>query len=370
MHENLIQWIPRITWTVALAGMGLSFARADVVDLSASCQATVIERVGGKDSTTDSKTERYPETISVLPMSTEAGITTTAGDVVKGIGLSFCRFRDPNTKTGSIPAELNVDAATYSDDPELGYEVTGEVVERRRVRFTPGQTGVENGEEVELASTFYIRGLLVALAERSGKDLSGVLARVEVTVVHARPGRTAQTVMSATYELIGQADGTVKLATSGQADLDQVSDIDLTQFTDALGVLRISLLPAVAVPYQYTATVGQESELTARLSVKLISTPDGTGVAAAFGMPGQTLGQALDAVLGNSTGTQIVRAINTSVAALQPPGVDQLIEPGLAAADFLAWFLNLCGGLGAESAVGLGVLLGWPRLQSRRRFRS
>jgi len=370
MHRNHVSWGLRRALSLALGLVCAASARAELIGFSASCESSVIETWNGEPGWTSSQTDRYPETVSSLPMVTEANVVRTEKDTFKGIGLSYSEFKDPNTKTGGIPAELNIDAATYSKWVGVGYEATGTVVETRTVRFTTAQTQMPEGEEVELVSTFFMRGLLVVLAERTDMDLTGLPATVEAGVTHTRPGRAEEVVMQATYELLGQANGAVKLITSGNADPNGVVDLNLGAVSDQLKRIHATFLPTLPIYYRYTAKVGEASELKARLHVKLMSLPGGTGAAAAFGMPGHTLGRAIDAAFSTTIATNVVNAINAAVAVLPSPRIDDLVPPGsMPTGGFFSWFTRLCGGLGAESIIGMCLFVGWTGLRSRKRWR-
>jgi hypothetical protein len=367
MCENYPRWLLCAAIICCLGFALAGSARAEVLDLSATCQATVTENSPNGPGQTDTHTELYRQTTSVLPMSTEASITTHAGDQVTGLGLSYCRFEDPFSTADSTPHELNADVATFSDDAALGYDVNSVVTETRKVRFTPEQTQRALGQEVEFISTFYVRGLLIAFARNSGMNLSGLVARMEITVTHARPGRPEQTAMTAVYELVGQSDGTVKLNTSGKAQPGQVIDLELGGVVPEFPVLRLALLSDVAIEYRYTGTVGEESSLNAALRLTLVSLPGGTGAAGVLGMPGEMLGR-LQSVLGLKTASALVRSVNKEIVKLPAAGVDPLVDPEQQSGPpaFLAWFTRLCGGLGAESIVGIALMLGWMALSRRR----
>jgi hypothetical protein len=343
--------------------------QAELLDVSAECEAKVAEHFLGLPSGVDREAQRYPETTSVLPMRAEAGITREDDGEVKGVGLCFAQFKDPRNLTGEIPDELNIDAATYSSHAALSYQVDTIVVERRQIRPTSAETGLGDGEEAEFVSTFYIRGLLAAVSQQASTDLTGLLARVEATVVQERPGQAAQTVMTAAYELTGQAGGTVNLRTGGGADLGDVVSPNLGGFVDALDVVRVAILPSVEISYNYFAAVGEASTLTATLRVTLVSVANGTGVGAAFGMPGEKIGQTIDAAVGGSSGTSIVQAINDTIGGLPAPAIPFLIPPegpSQGILGFLGFFANLCGLFGAETAFGAVLMLGWVGVRTRR----
>ena len=354
---------------MAVVGLLVGPARAEVLEISAECRAQVTERVGGQATTVDSELQRYPETTGVLPMRAEAGITNEVDTEIMGLGLCFTQFKDPRSTTSEVPDELNVDAATFSGEADLDYEVIGIVVERRSIRPTANETKLADGTEVILTSDFYVQGLLVAaiVSDDPNTDLTGLLARVEVTVVHTRASSAPETVLLATYELVGQADGSVKLGTQGVARTKHVVNLNLSDRVTELGKLRVAILPSVKLGYEYLTAVGETSELAATLRVRLLSLPDGTGVGAAFGMPGERIGQTVDAVLGGAAGVDTVRTINNVIAGLPEPAIKFLREPRSENLNFLGFLGSLCGLLGAEAVVGFVFMLGWVGIRARRR---
>ncbi len=370
--------LPCAALTALALSFGLCPAKADLIGVSSTCQATVSLLEGGQVVQTDSETELYPQSTSTLPMSARASITSRSGEEVKGIGLSFCQFKDPASRSGGVPDELNIDATTYAADSATSYDVSGLVRESRVVRFTAVQTGAAIGDEVEFESTVYIRGLLAAVVRPSGLDLTGLKATVETTVVCIRPNRADDTVMTATYELAGSSDGTVALNLAGQAKADQVTVTDLSSVVTDLAVVKVAFMPSIAITYRYKATVGEQTELVARLQVKLVSVPGGAGVAAAFGMPGETLGKVIETAVSGATAAKMIRSINKKIGELPAGSLDALVDPPSAqlkadntntqntADPFTSWFAGLCGGLGAESAVGVLMFLFFTGLRPRR----
>lgn len=374
MYVNHASSVLRTIQAVAVLGMLGASARGELVQISARCESRATEMISGQVGMSDWEIERYPETTSVLPMRAESGITSESakseevvGTRVDGIALCFTQFKDPRGRTSAVPDELNIDAATYSLGAELGYTVDGLIVERRTILTTAAATGRSEGEEVELTSTFYIQGLLAAVAEAQGAALDGLLARVEATVVHERPGESPVTVLAATYELRGKADGAIALETAGDADPAHVEDWSLGESVGELQTVRVAVLPAVQLGYNYHATVGGESQLTASLRVKLVSVPGGTGVGAAFGMPGEKIGQTIDAIVGGTAGTNVVRAINSSIAELPAPAIDFLLEPSVTPGGILGFIFSGCGLFGVEGLIGLGTMIGWAGFRTRRR---
>jgi len=361
MSTRFASWVLCVVVAVVVAAMACT-ACAEVLEVAATCESRATELDASGPVTVDSNVERYPETTTVLPMRVEAGISRAVATEVRGIAQCFSQFKERNPVPGSIPDELNLDAATYSDLLGFSYDVVGLVEERRRIRPTAGETGKADGEQVQFTSSFYIQGLLVAVAESAGTSLSGLVARVEATVVHEPNGLPAQTVMSATYELVGQADGSVVFGTAGDANPGDAVNLDLAQFVNELDVLRVAILPAVQISYPYTATVGAESRLTGRLRVRLVCAPGGTGVGAAFGMPGEKIGQTIDTVLGGTAGTDLVRAVNNTIATLPAPAIQFLLEPGGGSGLPVA-----CCASAPMGIVGLAVMLLWTSLRSRRR---
>ncbi|MBN1345950.1 MAG: hypothetical protein JXQ73_24885 [Phycisphaerae bacterium] len=333
-------------------------ARAELIEVSAECEAKVVETVFGDLGTEDSALERYPETTSVLPMRVDAGVTREISEEVKGIGLAFSQFKDPRIQTDEIPDELNLDAAAYSRPFFVGYEVVARVKESRKIQPTASETNRLDGEETEFLSSFYIQGLLVAVAEIGKDNLDGLMARVTARVVHERPGREPQAVLQAVYELRGKSNRRVELVTSGQADPNGVSDLDLSPLLGEIETLRVALLPAVRMDYAYHATIGETSTLTATLLVELESIPGGTGVGAAFGMPGEKIGQVIDAVVGGTTGSKTVQSINNAISALPPPALDFLTPPGQGTFDVADLLGPLCPVSGIVGMIGFVAVLG------------
>ncbi len=342
-------------------------ARAEILDLGAECRARVVEMNRGT-TTVDEAIERYPETASVLPMHAEAAVTAEGSAAVEAIGLALSQFKDPRTVVGAIPDELNLDAAAYSGLFDVHYDVVTEVTERRTVRPTSVEAGAPDGKSVEFAGSFFIQGLLTAVSQERGRSLNGLLARVDANVVKECPVEGPQTLLSARFELVGQSDGTVRMNTGGAAQRADAIDLNLSTVAEDLGVLRVVLLPAVQFDYTYTATVGASFDLTATLRVTLMNLPDGTGVGAAFGMPGEKIGQSIDAVLGGTTGVDTVQAINTQISQIPAPAIPLLVNPPQNPGDlFHLFFGNICGLFGFESLIGLGLIGSWTGLRRVRR---
>ncbi len=338
-------------------------ARAEIVDISGVVETRVTELLNGQPTNVDSSIERYPETTGVLPMTVESGITDATPSTVQGIGLALSRLKDPRGTTGPVPEELNLDAAAYAGFPSTSFDVASSVTEARRIRTDFQLGGPAEGEEGRFFSNFYIQGLLLAVSQSDDRDLTGLRAEVRVIVVHERPGQDPITRLDAAYMLLGQPDGTIALALAGRAEPGKVVEQDLAPFISDFASARVALFPNVNLQYDYEATIGQESTLIATLKVHLIALPDGTGVGAAFGMPGDKIGLAVDSVLGGSTGTSTVQAINTQIANLPATSVQPLTNPD--ASGLLALLPGFCGSFGVIASMALLAMMSWTGLRRR-----
>lgn len=342
--------------------IGLPKARGEIVDISGVVRTTVTELLNGQPVNVDSAIERYPETTGVLPMTAESGITDAAAGTVKGIGLALSRLKDPRGSTGPIPEELNLDAAAYAGFPSTSFDVVSSVSESRRIRTEFQAGGPAEGEEGRFYSNFYIQGLLLAVSESDERDLTGLRAELRVTVVHVRPDQDPVTRLDAGYILLGQPNGTIEMALSGRAEPGKVIEHDLAPFVDEFSAGRLALFPNVNLQYDYEAIIGSESTLTATLEVHLVTLPEGTGVGAAFGMPGDKIGQAIGSVLGGPTGTGTVQVINNYIGSLPSTSVQPLndLNDGL-----LVFLPGFCGSFGVIACMALLVML--SRSGMRRR---
>jgi hypothetical protein len=373
MHGSRMPWVCCACLVAVMGMVWPGTGRAEVIDLAGTCHSQVTEYVNGLEARTESQSETFPGSVSALPLRTNVGMINQTSNDFTGAGLCYCLLKDPNLRTADAPDELNIDAATFSTGKGLNYGVGGVITEQRTIRFTTQQTGRLEGEEVEFKSTFTLRGLLIALAQRSGMDLTGLLARVEAQVVQTWPddaNQAAKTLLHVTYDLEGQADGSIALVVANDAKASDVNLApDLGGIVPEFNTVKVALFRQLGLQYRYKATVGQETQLTATLRVVLASLPEGTGVGATFGMPGETLGRAIDTALGTTAAAGIITQVNTVIDTPLFPQIDRMVVPGSGTGSngFLDFFTTLCGGLGAESLIATGLMLGWVGLNARRR---
>ena len=365
-----------VTAPAAIAAVLLigSPAAAVVQTIDANVTAEVEEWIDGAVANFDLAFEDLEETTGNLPLVVEAALVRRDEE---GEEVSAARgttsFQDPRLSGQADPDEFGVDLSAFSRLSGIAYQGRSRAVETREVTFTEDEIGAPAGTALEAASRFFVDGIVVLWGEEGTNDLTGTRGKVTLQVQQLGPGGIdPTTVLTAELTLEGGPEGTVVLSAEGALTADNVTLIDLTDRVPALGAMHLLVIPDLAIPYVYPATVAEPFELTATVSTSIENQP-GTGVSVLLGAPLVELVRLIADVTDASVGELLSQVMSQALAASPPPAKPlvadgattevKVVEPtGLTSP--LPDPLGLCGMLGLESALMLSL---FATLTCRRR---
>lgn len=347
--------------------------QAVVQTIDATVTSSVEQTLPSGDVNTDFAYQDLGESTGNLPIL--AGARLMEGGYVNSGAGANSRMSDPRTATTSDPAELGIAVVSNSTNAPSTWSAVGTAVETRTITFTSGEIGAETGTALTARSFFFLDAVLVLWRQAGSTDLTGTAAEVSVRVDQTRGTEQASAVLVSTMSLIGQADGTGTLVAGGSLVPENAVEIDVTDLVPSMSSVRLVVLPKLAIPYEYPATVGETFTLKASIDGRITSGTD-AGAAVILGVSleevvgflsdvaGQDLGQTLGQVLGvvikdNPVPARPLTTDDASTTVTIDPQARLL--PG--------WPGILCGTLGVESAMAVMIFAGFVGLTSTRRLR-
>ncbi|HOW71330.1 MAG TPA: hypothetical protein PKY77_12070 [Phycisphaerae bacterium] len=339
-----------------MLSLGLVLAGSEVAlgygePLDATVNAEVKEYVGLNVVNVDYAFKDLGQTTDNLPLLAEAQLKHSTDPIdISGAAVT-ANFSEPNLSTLPDPNEFGLVAAGISLTEDVSYAGRGETVEVRRVTFLESEIGEPNGTALEAHSYFFLDGIVVVWSKSGNLGLSEVLADLSVSVdqIRGTEGVSAP-VLSAGLSLVGHSDGTLAVTTSGGISADNLLELDITSSLADVGVARVVVLPELAIPYTYPASVGEQFDLRARVQGSFVNR-SGTGAALLIGVPAAEVPTLLNQIVGQGTGGSFGSAVVTQVAAHPAP-----VKP-LSAADRTTKVVVLpqsrlipawCGAMGVE----------------------
>lgn len=321
-------------------------ARGEIAEFSAVLEARV-QRITGQFPDGQAVTEvRVPDDVGTLPLEAIAFLTTPGMEEgMGGEGWAAVSFDDP---LRTLPQELKMELVSYSQDPATSFISEGRVLERRKVVFTPQDTGRVLGERLTANSQLFLRGLIVFWAPGADDDLTDLSAVVTAVVRQIPPGGEPSVVLDAAAIVDGGPGGQITVDADGAILPEALLPIDLTGALPDVGVLHVVGIPHMVLPYTYPVVVGQEFELQVEVTAEVAGLTDARGAALVLGRPFQNFAAIVDEILRTDLGTRMQNLSNDRAAALaQVPPL-----PAVALA-----LLPACASMGVE-IFGLALLTG------------
>lgn len=332
-------------------------APAEITSITGTASATIQEYVADVAGDIDQASKTFPGTSDTLPLQVVARLLS---QTQKAGALAAVQLENPLTSTIANPQEFALDLVLDSLTPTTRYTGTGFIQEVRGVLYTPEEIGgTANGERLRFTGRMFLDGALVMFATTNATDLTGTSVAVRVTVVKEVAGEDNQTVFDGTLSATGSTDRQVRFTAEGSLPTSGIIDTDLAGLNPDLGVLRVIVLPNLAIDYPYEAVIGQEFTLRATIQVEAAHRADGVGVGAILGLPLDTIIELLTITRSSATAKTINDAVNDERA--DPSG-----EPAFP--QTLGVF-PACGLFGFESLLGVAGLLGMWGWRARRVIR-
>lgn len=300
-----------------LAGSGLALGYGEPLDATVS--AEVKEYLGLSVVNVDYAFKDWGQTTDSLPLLAEAQLKTSADSSDLSGAAVTVNFTEPDLTTLPDPNEFGLVAAGLSLTDGVSYSGRGDSVETRRVTFLASEIGEADGTALEAHSYFFLDGIIVVWSKSNSVFLSQTSADLSVTIDQIRGVDGAPTqVLSAGLSLTGQSDGTLALATSGSLSASNLLQLDISSLVMDVGVARVVVLPEIAIPYSYPASVGEQFNLKAQVHSSFVN-QSGTGVAILIGVPASEVPTLLNQIVGQGAGGSFGNTVVTQVAAQPAP---------------------------------------------------
>ena len=345
---------------VVLCCCGVGPVRAELLDVSATLDCSVIQYIG---QTVEQVAHEQMDVSAGEAGSVVAAVDRLLGDpeLTFANGRSEVYFADPFNPVVQDPiVSFGGELLTYSTDLDVYQVLLGDAFESRTIMVTEAEAEVPDGTMTVVTGELFLHGVMVAWAPE-GTDLTGMEALLGFEIELVRENGGSSFVLSGALQLLGGADNQVVADNAGAlADFDPATVVWSGDYEE-LGLVHVEFFPQVLLPYVYEVTVGETYELTARLRLKVQGLPSGVGVGLSAGESfvhlAEVVNEMTDTAVGDGLQQRIANELG-SFSVVQPPG--SILE----LAD------ETCGATGAEGAALLGIVsvAGLTTFRRRRTF--
>ena len=344
-----------------------------IINIDASVATTVQELIDGSPGSVSADADQTGADDTSVPLTASSDLVSTDLEgVLVSMAQAFGTFEDPTRLDQANPEEFGVEVGCYSNGDSLAYAVSSRAVESRTIVFTTEGSDVAP-PEIEFSafgtqlveSRVFISGAVIFWSTQSDQALADMTSELSVTV---RRDDTNAVLFASTLTLTGDAAGQVGVDTSGAIVVERLDPSDLLDAgvdEDTVAMLQdiadTAALVVLAIPeqehaYTYTVTANAAFDLTAELTVTAGNIPGGTGVAATLGRPFENLAAFVEEGLPGVDGASLESSLNATTKSL---------AVGLVQAETPTVGSQLCGALGFETALMLGLFSGVIGLRRR-----
>jgi len=348
----------------------VSTAHAVVETFDGTVTGTIQEFQGTTPGNSEFAFKDLDQTTPTLPLITAANLSHSENEKVVAAATAQTQFSDPTEHVLPDPSEFGINLAAYSVSATTSYSAQSEANEIRSITFLDTEIGSPDGTAIQVQSQFFLDGVILLWGEANNTNLAGVTADITVTVAQTRPASPAVlTVLDAGLTFTGQADGTATLSTNGQLVADNLQIVNLSNTVPGFGPLQMIILPTVAIPYTYSAQVGETFELKATIQSNIRNQPN-TGASVTLGVPLLELAALINTVSGGTAGDLLLQALQFALVNTPPPLKPLLPKENpttVTLANQRTIFAPLCGSVGIESALLLTLFSTWALMSSRRK---
>lgn len=334
-----------------LAAAGFSAAKADVVSVSASTEASLREFVNGVQTRSDGETLAHPD--ADLPLQATARLVMDASET-QGAAAMGVQVADP-ILTQTNPEDFAINFSLASRAADIRYEGTAIAQETRTLRFASGELGplAFAGSTQRVTGRLTVDGALAILAKESGRDITGMNATLTVTVERVA-GSTRETVFSGTVQIDGAAGGDVDVSADGDFPISTLILTSLPGQAGDFGIFHVLVIPRVGITYPFNAVVGEDFDLVATVRVDAANIGSDTDVSCVIGTPTTSIQDVISLTSSQSTASSVL----SSLAREREDPSGDLAFPSQPT--------TLCGLFGLEFAAGLLGLTAWRAASARR----
>ncbi len=345
IRDRFVSLAVVVLWTVCPS------AWAVVENIGATVTAEVQELVGGEVVNSDFAFEQLDLTTGNLPLIANALFRRVEEGGDSG-ATATTTFNDPRPSTTANPQEFGIAAAVFSQSAEAGFTGLSLATESREVTFRSDEIGEPDGTELRARSLFFVNGIIVLWGSPGQDDLTDAVADLALKVQQTRgeDGEPAE-VLRASLSLDGRTDGGAVLTTEGGITTANVIVLPISDLVPQLGAVQLVIIPSLALPYEYSAEVGETFALDARIEGQVSVSP-GAGAAVLVGVSLDELDELILDLLGTQ-GTALANALNTILNSGLVPTKPLPLGTGetqITVLRGIPWLPgNLCGMLGVES---------------------
>ena len=322
-----------------------------VQTIDATVTSQVEQKLSDQVINSDLAFENLGETTGNLPLLAEAKLTEPTDPDTGGAANS--RLADPRATQDADPAEFGIAALANIASGQSSWTASSAADETRGIVFTAGEIGQDDNTDLLARSFFYLDGILVLWHQAGSTDLSGSSAEAVIRVEQTRGDGPPVNVLTASMSLVGQANGIPTLTAGGVLTADNVILLDASALVPQLGTVQLAILPKLAIPYEYSARVGETFTLKASAEGRLQSSGR-TGAAVILGPSVDEVVQLVSDVAGQDVGAALGQVLNNIIKASLTPArplpADSVKTTVTVQTQSRLLPAGLCGALGAESA--------------------
>ena len=334
-------------------------AAAEITSIAGSAYAEINEIYDGQARDQDRVTEDFPGTSATLPLQVFAELYSLETEE-EAAAAAGAQFADPRTLLQANPEEFAINLALNSLSTYITYESDAYTSETREVVFTQTEfPTTQDGDQVQVIGRFFLDGALTIFAADSAHDLTGAYVRLLVKVTRSGGELPTATVFSGEVRLDGATNGGATNTAVGDFPTTGVIRSDLSVFVPDFAAFQALVIPNISIDYTYDAIIGEPLTLEASVQVLAANAADASGVAAVIGTPAIALQQVIALTETDQLATKMMNALADERA--NPTGVAAFPQQSLFP------ILPLCGSVGFEALLGMGLLAGF-KLAGGRRF--
>ncbi len=354
--------IPR-TWKIAVlcpfvAGAVVipMSAHAEILDISGTATATIIQYNGFLEVQRDFSQEAVPLTRTAPPAVARARLDRLQQDGgITAAGQAVAVLDAPNLFGLGSPNDVGLDLGAFSDDSFTSWFVEGAVTERRNINISPGEISGDYvpGERTTASSKVVLSGVMVITSLDRNQDLTGAEVSLLVRVTQREEDEDPLIVLEGAVDLEGGPGGSIEVGSAtGVFEGNTPLIVDFSDLPVNLPLARAILFTGLVLPYEYEFMADHPFDLELQVESQILVPPNGTGAAAVFGLPQDGFAAVFSRVKEDDRGRQladeIARHVDTTGAAYVGAPVAPLLPP----------LFPLCGGLGVE-AFGFALVAGF-----------
>lgn len=329
-------------------------ARAEVISLSGSAEASIQEIFSGQNRDSDQVLEQFPGTDDKLPLRVIAALDASGAEIAAA--RVAAQLADPRQPAQPNPEEFAINLALNSVTDHIRYSGTADLRETRGVIFRPGELGdTPEGETATVEGRLFLDGALAIFSTQADRDLTGAFVELSVRIIKTVAG-VDETVYSGRLKLNGRTGGQVAVVAEGDFPTNTLILSDLPILSPEFAAFNLLIIPQLTITYEYQAAVGQEFTLTAEVKIAAENLETETGVAGLLGTPTDSLAAVIAATQGNQAAAKMLSALETERA--EPTGEPAFETPSATQ--------PVCGLFGFESLLGF-ILLSAARFAGVRR---